>query len=78
MGDHSITLASTWIYVYWFVYAIANLGCAYFVYQDAIKQNRRALNIGPYWWAFFSLLGGIWSLLVYWLMQHSSLSKHSE
>ena len=45
------------------------------LYQDAIKQNRRALNIGPYWWAAFSLAGGIWSLFAYWLMEHSSLSK---
>ena len=67
-----------WMYVYWILYAITNVGCAYFVYQDAIKQNRRALNIGPYWWAMFSLIGGVWPLLVYWLMQHSTLSKNNE
>ncbi len=78
MDESSLTqsiLTTTWLYAYWVLYGVTNVACAYFVYQDAIKQNRCALNIGPYWWAAFSLAGGIWSLFAYWLMEHSSLSK---
>jgi hypothetical protein len=70
--------SSAWLYIYWILYGLTNCACAYFVYQDAIKQNSRALNIGPYWWGAFSLLGGVWTLLAYWLMQHSTLVKPRE
>lgn len=66
------------IYIYWILFAITNIGCTYFVYQDAIKQNKRALNIGATWWGLFTLLGGIWTLLAYWIMQHSTLTKSGE
>jgi hypothetical protein len=70
--------SGTAIYIYWLLYALTNIACAFFVYQDAIKQNKRALNIGSVWWGFFSLLGGVWILLAYWIMQHSTLVKSNE
>jgi hypothetical protein len=66
------------LFLYWILYGLTNFGCAYFVYQDAIKQEKRALNIGPYWWGIFSILGGVWTLLAYWLMQHSTLVQHQK
>jgi len=68
-------LASIGLVIYWVLYAATNLACTYFVYQDSIKQPRLALKISPYWWAAFSLFGGIWTALIYWLMQHSTLSR---
>jgi hypothetical protein len=44
------------------------------VYQSAVLRKRAALNIGPYWWVLFTLVGGVWTLLIYWLMEHSTLS----
>lgn len=78
MESQSLTTLGTGVTIYWALYAITNIGCAYFVYQDAIKQTHRALNIGPYWWALFTVIGGVWPLIAYWLMQHSSLSKNNE
>jgi hypothetical protein len=63
------------LYTYWVLYILTGITCAYYVYQDAIRQNRRALNIHPYWWAVFGLIGGVWTLVGYWLMQHSTLNK---
>jgi hypothetical protein len=64
------------MYVYWAAWGLTSIACAYFVYQSAIHRKRAALNIGPYWWAVFTLVGGIWALLIYWIIEHSSLSPH--
>ena len=61
------------LYIYWGLYILTCLASAYYVYQDARKQAHRALNIHPYWWIIFGLLLNIWAVLVYWLMQHSTL-----
>jgi hypothetical protein len=63
------------LYLYWLAWALTNIGCAYFVYQAAIRRKRKALNVGPGWWAIFTLFGGLWSLALYWLMEHSSMSR---
>jgi len=78
MGEQTVAFIGPWVTIYWVLYAITNLGCAYFVYQDAMKQSRHALNIGAGWWALFCIIGGVWPLLVYWVMQHSSLSNRVE
>jgi hypothetical protein len=67
---------AVWIYAYWIVWGLTSVACAYFVYQSAIRRKQAALGIGAYWWAFFTLLGGIWTLLIYWLIEHSTLSSH--
>ncbi len=80
MEDHSIyqaLLGAAGLYAYWILYILTGIVSAYYVYQDSIRQERRALNIHPYWWAAFGLLGGVWTLLVYWLMQHSTLTRPS-
>lgn len=71
----SALLGTAALYVYWIFYAATAIASAFYVYQDAIKQSRMALGIHPYWWAAFALLGSIWTLVGYWLMQHSSLRK---
>lgn len=63
------------IFAYWIIYIAVGFASAFYVYQDAIKQDQRALNIHPYWWAIFALIGSVWALAAYWLMQHSSLGK---
>jgi len=67
-------LATTWNSAFWIIRVVVILACAYFVYHSAIRRKRAALNIGPYWWVLFTLVGGIWTLLIYWLMEHSTLS----
>lgn len=66
------------VYLYWGVWILTNLGCAYFVYQSAIRRKSSALNISAYWWALFTVFGGVWTLLVYWLMEHSSLARRDD
>ena len=66
---------TVWNSVYWIVRAIAIVACAYFVYQSAIRRRHAALNIGPYWWVLFTVVGGIWTILIYWVMEHSTLSS---
>ena len=78
MAENTVGLFGTWVTLYWVLYAITNIGCAYFVYQDAIKQSLLPLNVGPFWWGLFSLIGGVLPLAAYWLMQHSSLAKRGE
>jgi uncharacterized membrane protein YdcZ (DUF606 family) len=65
---------TVWNSAFWIVRAIAIVAGAYFVYQSAVRRKRAALNIGPYWWVLFTFVGGIWTLLIYWLMEHSTLS----
>ena len=67
-------LGTVWNAVFWIVRAIAVIAAAYFVYHSAIRRKRAALNIGPNWWVLFTLVGGVWTLLIYWLMEHSTLS----
>lgn len=71
-------LGAAGLYVYWGLYIATGVACAYYVYQDAIKQSHVSLNIHPYWWAALTLIGGVWSLLAYWIMQHSSLVKRRD
>ena len=65
---------AAWIYAYWIGWGLTSLASAYFVYQSAIRRKSAALNIGAYWWALFTLVGGIWTLLIYWVIEHSTLS----
>ena len=67
---------TVWNLVFWIVRAIAIIAAAYFVYHSAIRRKRAALNIGANWWVLFTVVGGVWTLLVYWLMEHSTLSGH--
>jgi hypothetical protein len=63
-----------WSSVFWAAHAIATVACAYFVYQSAIRRKQAAMDIGAFWWVLFTLVGGIWTLFVYWIMEHSTLS----
>lgn len=70
--------AGFWAGLYWAAYILTGIASAYFIYQDAIKQAKLALNISPYWWAFFALFGSFYTIAIYWLMQHSGLSRHND
>lgn len=77
MEEHSVFQAlfgTVGLYTYWLLYGATALACAYYVYQDAIKQARRALNISPLCWAALAMVSGIWAVAAYWVMQHSSLA----
>ncbi|MDB6061742.1 MAG: hypothetical protein JWM78_1845 [Verrucomicrobiaceae bacterium] len=81
MENHSIFQAffgTAGIFVYWALYVATAFACAYYVYQDSIKQNRLPLKIHPYWWAAIALIGGVFAVLAYWVMQHSTLAKNSD
>lgn len=84
MEDSSIfqmllaTISAGSLSAYWSLYALTGIACAYYVYKDAKKQGCLALNIRPCWWAVFSLIGGVWALVAYWLLQHSTLRKFEE
>ncbi len=69
---------AAWVYLYWGAWGLTSIACAYFVYQDAIRRKHAALKIGAYWWALFTLIGGVWSLLAYWLIERSTLSSRSD
>lgn len=81
MEDHSIysaLLGAAGLYAYWTLYVLTGVVSAYYVYHDSIRQESKALNIRPFWWAAFALIGGVWTLPAYWVMQHSSLRKRSD
>ena len=65
------------LYFYWMIWIVSNIACAYFVYQSALRRTAPALNINAYWWALFTLMGGIWALFVYWVMEHSTLVRNA-
>ena len=48
---------------------------AFFVFKDASKRKVLVLNIPPYAWALLCIPSGIFGLLAYWFMHHSSLAK---
>lgn len=77
MGELSVSpfLGAVGLYIYWALYVGTGIACAYYVYQDVITRAHRALNIHPYWWAALTLIGGIWAVLAYWIMQHSTLAR---
>jgi hypothetical protein len=70
-------LATLWDSIFWVAKAVAIVAIAYFLYQAAIRRRHAALNIGAHWWVLFTLLGGIWTLLIYWLMERSTLSAYA-
>jgi hypothetical protein len=72
------TVGAIWRLLYWIARVIVVIGCAYFVYHSAIRRKRPAMNIGPYWWTLFTVVGGIWTLLIYWLMEHSTLAARDD
>lgn len=47
-------LGAAGLYAYWILYILTGIVCAYYVYQDSLRQERRALGIHPYWWAAFT------------------------
>ena len=67
-------LGTVWNSLFWIARAIAVVAAAYFVYRSAVRRKRAVMNIGPNWWVLFTLVGGLWTLLIYWLMEHSTLS----
>ncbi|MGJ3493908.1 hypothetical protein PsalN5692_00163 [Piscirickettsia salmonis] len=46
--------------------------------RDAGNLHKRGLPtqlVSGFVWAFATLLGGVWTALIYWLMHHSSLAR---
>jgi hypothetical protein len=67
-------LGTLWSSVFWVAHAIAIIAAACFVYRSAVRRTQAAMGIGALWWVLFTLVGGIWTLFVYWIMEHSTLS----
>ena len=57
---------------------LPHIAGAFFVYQCAVRRQQATMNINPYWWAFFTLTGGLSTLLIYWLIEHSTLSPRGK
>ena len=51
------------------------LGLAVAIYADAatIKTGRQPLEIGPWLWAWATLIGGVVTVGIYWFIYHSKL-----
>ena len=39
------------------------------------RDGRPTFFVGPFFWAFMTLMGGLLVVLVYWLMHHSTLRR---
>jgi hypothetical protein len=72
-GTISFTFFYYGYYIAWFV---VNVFAGFWIYQDAKKMPNLFINSKPIWWFFASLvLGGIWVVLAYWAIHHSSISN---
>ena len=55
----------------------AHLALIVIVYRDAKELSYPALGISPFLWATISFCLPIIGMFIYWIMNHSSLSRHS-
>ena len=64
-----------WVLYYSF-WMLINIFSALWIYKDARKLPVLFVNSQPIWWALGALvLGGIWVMLIYWAIHHSTLSN---
>ncbi len=52
----------------------AHLVLTFIVLQDAKKLCKSSLNISPFLWAAISFMLPVIGMLIYWVMNHSSLN----
>ena len=74
------TFSFTYIYFsYYIAWLVVNVFAGVWIYKDAKKLPYLFLNSKPIWWFFASLiLGGVWVILVYWVIHHSTISNRIE
>ena len=59
---------------------IVHIVLAMAVWQDGERldrDGRPTFFVGPFFWAFMTLMCGLLVVLVYWLMHHSTLRRDS-
>lgn len=75
VGFASLFFLAYWC---WVIIAIAaHLAISVIVFRDAKTLSRPALDISPFLWFAISFTLPIGGMLVYWLMNHSSLNKEN-
>lgn len=57
--------------------AATHLALTVIVYQDAKRLSQAALGISPFLWLGITFSLPIIGMFIYWIMNHSSLSRHS-
>ena len=62
--------------LYYAAWVVVNAFAAVWIYRDAKNLPHLFLDSKPFWWAIAALiLGGVWVILVYWAIHHSSFSN---
>ncbi|MBC9786525.1 hypothetical protein H1S01_18890 [Heliobacterium chlorum] len=54
---------------------VTHISVCSIVYKDAKRLGYSALNISPFLWGSISFILPIFGMVIYWLMNHSSLAK---
>lgn len=81
MGDFFNQLSTSvanFSQVLFYVNIILHFFFAAAIARDAGNLHKRGLPtqlVSGFVWAFATLLGGVWTALIYWLMHHSSLAR---
>jgi uncharacterized membrane protein len=77
----SMLLGAAWVVLVWIFTAIIHVGFAIAILSDAELQwkhlRRRTFFVGGGFWAFATLVGGIFVVALYWLIHHSTLRPQS-
>ena len=73
----NIITAGVFIPIFWFVMFIpTHLASSVIVYRDARNLEWSALGIKPFLWFGIAFSLPILGMLIYWVMNHSTLSRH--
>jgi hypothetical protein len=64
------------VVVGWVVFAIIHIAFAVAVYRDAdrLSLSDRLLFVSPFIWCLVTLVGGMTSAAIYWVLHHSRLN----
>ncbi|MDO7786900.1 hypothetical protein [Desulforamulus aquiferis] len=78
MGSLTFLVTAALLYWLWAIVAIAtHLAITIKVYFDAKELSEPALGISRYLWTAISFVLPIGGMLIYWLMNHSTLKRSS-
>jgi len=74
--ENEIFTFTNFYYIYYVLWLIVNIFAAVWLYRDAKKLPSLFINSKPIWWAFAAVvIGGVWVVLVYWVIHHSTISN---
>jgi hypothetical protein len=67
------SLAIGWVVLFWVATAIVHIGFAIAVLQDTRRRVGDTFLVGGGIWALATLLGGVVTAGIYWVIHHSTL-----